>query len=436
MPLYLYLGIFFLKNMEHKELIPNLFRTEYQKIVSVLCSLFGIHHIEIAEDIVSDTFLTASETWAIKGIPENPTAWLYTVAKNKTKNYLKRNNVFETKIVSEIKHNTPLNNPEIDIDLSDQNIADSQLAMIFTVCNPCNSEEAQIALALNLLCGFGVSEISDAFLSNKEVIYKRINRAKEKLKEENIKIQNPSNSEVIDRIQTVLKTIYLLYSEGYYSISQNTTLRKDLCAEAMRLTYLLIQNKSTNLPQANALMALMCFHSSRFDARTGFNGEIILYEDQDQSLWNKELIDKGTYFLSQSSTGNTLSKYHLEAGIAYWHTIKTETSEKWENILELYNNLIILEYSPIVALNRTYTLAKVKGKAEAIKEAEKLNLTDNHFYYSLLGNLYGETDTKKALEHFEQARNLAKTTADKNIISKNIEQLNQDLLGHKNKKVK
>ncbi|WP_433813638.1 RNA polymerase sigma factor [Flavobacterium johnsoniae] len=409
--------------MEHKELIPNLFRTEYQKIVSVLCSLFGIQHIEIAEDIVSDTFLTASETWAIKGIPENPSAWLYTVAKNKTKNYLKRNNLFETKIVTEIKHNTPLNNPEIDIDLSDQNIADSQLAMIFTVCNPCNSEEAQIALALNLLCGFGVGEISDAFLSNKEVIYKRINRAKEKLKEENIKIQHPNSSEIKDRIQTVLKTIYLLYSEGYYSISQNTTLRKDLCTEAMRLTYLLIQNESTNLPQTNALIALMCFHSSRFDARTGLNGEIILYEDQDQSLWNQELINKGTYFLSQSSTGNTLSKYHLEAGIAYWHTIKKETIEKWENILELYNNLIILEYSPIAALNRTYALSKVKGKEEAIKEAEKLNLTDNHFYYSLLGNLYSEVDPKKALQHFETAFGLAKTASDKNIISKNIEQL-------------
>lgn len=409
--------------MEHKELIPNLFRTEYQKIVSVLCNLFGIQHIEIAEDIVSETFLTASETWAIKGIPENPRAWLYTVAKNKTKNYLKRNNVFETKIFTEIKHNTPLNNPEIDIDLSDQNIADSQLAMIFTVCNPCNSEEAQIALALNLLCGFGINEISDAFLSNKEVIYKRINRAKEKLKEENIKIQHPNNAEIKDRIQTVLKTIYLLYSEGYYSISQNTTLRKDLCTEAMRLTYLLIQNESTNLPQTNALMALMCFHSSRFDARTGLNGEIILYEDQDQSLWNQELIDKGTYFLSQSSTGNTLSKYHLEAGIAYWHTIKKETIEKWENILELYNNLIILEYSPIVALNRTYALSKVKGKEEAIKEAEKLNLTDNHFYYSLLGNLYSEVDVKKSLQHFETAFGLAKTTSDKNIISKNIEQL-------------
>jgi RNA polymerase sigma-70 factor (ECF subfamily) len=411
--------------MENKELIPNLFRTEYQKIVSVLCSLFGIHHIEIAEDIVSDTFLAASETWAIKGTPENPTAWLYTVAKNKTKNYLKRNSVFETKIVSEIKYNSPLNNPEIDIDLSEQNIADSQLAMIFTVCNPCNSDEAQIALALNLLCGFGISEIADAFLSNKEVIYKRINRAKEKLKEENIKIQNPSSSEIKNRMQTVLKTIYLLYSEGYYSTSQNTTLRKDLCTEAMRLTFLLIQNQNTNLPETNALMALMCFHSSRFEARTSENGEIILYEDQDQSLWNKELTDKGTYFLSQSSTGNKLSKYHLEAGIGYWHTIKEETAEKWERILELYNNLIILEYSPIAALNRTYALSKVKGKKEAIVEAEKLNLTDNHFYYSLLGNLYADFDKQKALEILSIAFDLAKTVSDKNVIRKNIEHLNQ-----------
>lgn len=407
----------------NQELIPHLFRTEYQKIVSVLCNLFGIHHIEIAEDIVSDTFLTASETWAIKGIPENPTAWLYTVAKNKTKNYFKRNDIFEKKIVTDIKYNSPVNNPEIDIDLSDQNIADSQLAMIFTVCNPCNPDEAQIALALNLLCGFGISEIADAFLSNKEVIYKRINRAKEKLKEENIKIQNPSPAAIKNRIDTVLKTVYLLFSEGYYSTSQNTTLRKDLCAEAMRLAYLLILNDATNLPATNALMALMCFHSSRFEARTSENGEIILYQDQDESLWNRELIDKGTYFLSQSSTGNTLSKYHLEAGIAYWHTQKKDTPEKWQHILELYNNLIILEYSPIVALNRTYVLSKVKGKQEAIAEAEKLNLTNNHFYYSLLGNLYSGYNNQKALQHFETAFGLAKTVSDKKIVTKNMEKL-------------
>ena len=142
-----------------------------------------------------------------------------------------------------------------------------------------------------------------------------------------------------------------------------------------------------------------------------------------QDLEKQELIDKGTYFLSKSSTGNTLSKYHLEAGIAYWHTQKKDSPEKWQHILELYNNLIILEYSPIVALNRTFALSKVNGKKEAIIEAEKLNLTDNHFYYSLLGNLYTDVDNKKAHQHFETALGLAKTTAEKNIINKNILQL-------------
>lgn len=405
--------------MEQSQLLPNLFRTEYRKIVSVLCYLFGIDNIEIAEDITSDTFLAATETWSIKGIPENPTAWLYTVAKNKTKNYLKRNALFEQKLSVEIKH-TANKSEEIDIDLSNKNINDSQLAMIFTVCNPVNSGEAQIALALNLLCGFGIQEIADAFLTNKEVIYKRINRAKEKLKEANIKIEQPTISEINNRVETVLTTLYLLFSEGYYSTSQNTILRKDLCAEAMRLTFLLIENPTTNLPAASALLSLMCFHSSRFDARTNENGETILYQDQDESLWNQELIEKGQFYLVQASTGNKLSKYHLEASIAYWHTQKEDTAEKWQNILQLYNHLLILEYSPIAALNRTFALAKTNGKHEAIIEAEKLNLSENPFYYSLLGNLYTDIDNKKAIQNFEKALQITNSPADKAIIIKNI----------------
>jgi len=410
--------------MEERELLPNLFRTEYQKIVSVLCYLFGIDHIEIAEDIVSDTFLSATELWSVKGVPENPTAWLYTVAKNKTKNYLKRNSFFEQKLSAEIKY-TANKETEIEIDLSHKNIADSQLAMIFTVCNPVNSNEAQIALALNLLCGFGIQEIADAFLTNKEVVYKRINRAKEKLKSAHIKIEQPTVSEINNRLETVLTTLYLLFSEGYYSTSQNTILRKDLCAEAMRLCYLLIENDRTNKPAVHALLALMCFHSSRFDARTGKNGETILYEDQDETLWSQELIEKGKYFLNNASTGTQLSKYHLEAGIAYWHTQKEDTGEKWENILELYNHLLILEYSPIAALNRTFALSKTNGKREAIIEAEKLNLNNNHFYYSLLGTLYTDLDNKKALQHYETALGLANTVSDKVIITQNIDSLNK-----------
>ncbi|WP_337965118.1 sigma factor [uncultured Flavobacterium sp.] len=405
--------------MEESQLLPNLFRTEYRKIVSVLCYLFGIDNIEIAEDITSDTFLAATELWSLKGIPENPTAWLYTVAKNKTKNYLKRNAVFEQKLSVEIKHTTN-KSEEIEIDLSNKNINDSQLAMIFTVCNPENSGEAQIALALNLLCGFGIQEIADAFLTNKEVIYKRINRAKEKLKEANIKIEQPTVSEINNRLETVLTTLYLLFSEGYYSTSQNTILRKDLCAEAMRLTFLLIENPTTNLPSVNALLSLMCFHSSRFDARTNEDGETILYQDQDETLWNQELIEKGQHYLVKASTGNHLSKYHLEAGIAYWHTQKEDTPEKWQNILQLYNRLLILEYSPIAALNRTFALAKTNGKQEAIIEAEKLNLTNNPFYYSLLGNLYTNIDNKKAIENFEKALQITNSSADKVTIIKNI----------------
>ncbi|WP_406845641.1 RNA polymerase sigma factor [Flavobacterium soyae] len=408
--------------MEESQLLPNLFRTEYRKIVSVLCYLFGIENIEIAEDITSDTFLAATELWSVKGIPENPTAWLYTVAKNKTKNHLKRDILFEQKIAVEVKHNAS-KAEEIEIDLSNKNIFDSQLAMIFTVCNPVNSAEAQIALALNLLCGFGIQEIADGFLTNKEVIYKRINRAKEKLKEANVKIEQPSSSEINNRLENVLTTLYLLFSEGYYSTSQNTILRKDVCAEAMRLTFLLIENPATNLPPVNALLSLMCFHSSRFDARTNSDGETILYQNQDETLWNQELIEKGTYFLGKASTGNTLTKYHLEAGIAYWHTQKEDSKEKWENILQLYNQLLILEYSPIAALNRTFALAKTNGKQTAITEAEKLNLSENHFYYSLLGNLYTDIDNKKALEHFKKALQLASSVSDKNIIKQNIDML-------------
>ncbi len=408
--------------MDDKELLPNLFRTEYQKLVSVLCRLFGIRHIEIAEDIVSDTFLSARETWSHQGLPDNPTAWLYAVAKNKTKNHLKRHALFEQKLAPELKKSLQADQG-IDVDLSSKNISDSQLAMIFAVCNPVIPAEAQVALALNLLCGFGAQEIAEAFLTNKEVIYKRINRAKEKLKAVDVKIAQPSVYEINSRLNTVLTTIYLLFSEGYYSTSQNTTLRKDLCVEAMRLTYLLIQNVTTNNPRVNALMALMCFHASRFDARTNEKGEAILYHEQDETLWNCELIERGKYFLNNASTGSTLSRYHLEAGIAYWHTKKEDTGEKWGNILDLYNNLLALEYSPIAALNRTYALSKVQGKVEAIAEAEKLNLADNHFYYSLLGNLYTTVDDEKALRHFQTALQLANSEPDRVLIMKNIDAL-------------
>jgi len=391
-------------------------------MVSVLGSLFGIEHIEQAEDIVSDTFLAATESWSAKGLPENPTAWLYAVAKNKTKNWLKRNNFFQQKLLSDLRYNIP-EGEEIEIDLSARNITDSQLAMIFAVCHPSIPAESQVALALNLLCGFGAQEIADAYLTTKTVIYKRLSRAKEKLKEAGIKIQQPTFTEIEERLETVLKTLYLLFSEGYYSTSHNTVLRKDLCVEAMRLCYLLVEQPQTNQPAVNALLALMCFHASRFDARVNDMGEMILYQEQDETRWNRELIERGEYYLNQAGSSSELTRYHLEAAIAWWHTHKEDSSEKWNNILDLYNQLLILEYSPIAALNRTYAIAKARSKQEAIIAAEKLQLTDNHFYYSLLGNLYTGIDNEKAVLYYETALKMVTTPADIALIEKSIGQI-------------
>ncbi|HEY5406713.1 MAG TPA: sigma-70 family RNA polymerase sigma factor [Ginsengibacter sp.] len=413
--------------MNQQELIPHLFRTEFRKITAVLCKTFGtaFSGIEMAEDIASETFLSAIETWTYKGIPENPTAWLYAVAKNKAKNYIIRNQLFIDKISNELKQSSPTTE-EVEIDLSEKNITDSQLQMLFAVCHPSISTEAQIGLALRILCGFGIDEIANALLSNKETINKRLLRAKEKLRIENVKIV-PIDigipGEIDKRLETVLTTLYLLFSEGYYSESKDIVLREDLCMEAMRLTYLLVEDEQTNQPNVNALLSLMCFQSSRFEARKNTNGEMILYDDQDKPLWNDELIGKGVYFLHKASHGNKLSKYHLEAGIAYWYTIKTDTKEKWENILQLFNQLILIDYSPIVALNRTYALSKANGKAEAIIEAEKLQLINNHFYFTLLGELYKGIDDVKARGNFIKALSIAKTSADKKIIQKKMENL-------------
>ncbi len=408
--------------MPENELIPHLFRTEYRKIVSVLCRHFGFDQIENAEDIASDTFLTASEAWGLNGVPPNPAAWLYTTAKNKAKNFLNRGSIYENKIVPELNKMNEVVDME-EIDLSPQNINDSQLQMMFAVCHPSISTEAQIGLSLRILCGFGIEEIADAFLTSKETINKRLFRAKEKLRQEKIKIELPGTTDIDRRLETVLATIYLLFNEGYYSVSQNQILRKDLCLEAMRLCYMLVENKSTNKPQVNALLSMMCFHASRFEARIDKNGELVLYDDQDVSLWDSDLIRKGEHFLNCSASGNNISKYHIEAAIAYLHTQKEDTKEKWENILQLYNQLLMIEYSPVAALNRTYALSKANGKEEAIIEAEKLNLKEYHFYFSLLGELYTNIDKSKAKMNFQKALSLAKTQTDKHAIKKKIDKL-------------
>lgn len=405
--------------MQEEALIPGLFKKEFSKIAAVLTRSFGIEHLGAAEDIASDTFIAALETWTYKGVPQNPTAWLYTVAKNKARNYLLREQTFTGKIIEDILHASS-SIDVIEADWSTEHISDSQLQMLFAICHPVIPTEAQIGLSLRILCGFGIEEIANAFLTSKETINKRLFRAKEKLRDSKVVFEMPSPAKINERLNTVLTTLYLLFNEGYYSESREEIIREDLCLEAMTLTHLLLQDERTNLPPVHALLALMCFHASRFPARKNANATMILYEDQDESLWNKELTNRGVYHLHQAATGDQLTRYHLEASIAYWHTIKEDTPEKWEKILQLYNKLLRIEYSPIAALNRTYALAKANGKMQAIQEAEKLQLTDNQYYFTLLGELYSDIDDFKSNVCFNKALDLAKTQADKSAITQRI----------------
>lgn len=397
---------------EHTAL-KHLFQQEFSKMVAVISHLYGLQHIEIAEDIVSETFLQATETWEAKGIPPNPTAWLYAVAKQKTLYHFRRNKIFEKKVMPEITAREMHSVETEDFSFSPRQIKDSQLQMLFAVCTPDIASEAQIGLALRILCGFGIDEIAEAFLSNKETINKRLFRAKEKLRTENIKMELPPEHEIVNRLDNVLHIIYLLFSEGYYSQTQNQILQKDLCIEALRLGLMLTEYDRTNLPKTNALIALMCFHASRFDARQSNDNTVVLYEAQNEALWDQALINQGQHFLALSAQGNEVSSYHLEARIAYWHCIKEDTPEKWEEILQLYNDLLMINYSPSVALNRTFALYKANGKKAALAEAEKLKLENNHFYFLLLGELYKDMDDKKALVHLQRAYDLAKTQAER-----------------------
>jgi RNA polymerase sigma-70 factor (ECF subfamily) len=403
-------------------LLPHLFRLEYSKMTAVLCRHFGLKHIEIAEDIASETFLKATEAWSLNGVPENPTAWLYAVAKNKTRDYLRRQAIFETQVGAALRTAELQTAP--DIDFTQQTIADSQLAMIFAVCNPANSTESQICLALQILCGFSVEEIAAAFLTKTETIKKRLLRARAALRDDNFQITTLQEATLQSRMDAVLRTLYLLFNEGYFSRSNDQMIRKDLCSEAIRLALVLTENPLTNTTQANALLALMCFQSSRLDARANDAGEVILFEQQDRNLWSQELIDKGNFYLVDACSGNEISKYHLEAGIAYWHTTPTDEN-KWQHILQLYNQLILIEYSPVTALNRTFAFAKVHGNELAITEAEKLRLGDISYYHSLLGYLYAETDVEKALDHYSRAIRLTKSASEKNTLSKEVERLNK-----------
>lgn len=373
--------------------------------------------MQLAEDIVSDTFLQAMKSWSHHGIPDSPKSWLRKVAQNKANDHFRRTKTYRHKVVP--NYSKPLA-ANFEVEITSELIEDGQLRMMFAVCHPDLKLEAQLCLALRVLCGFNIDEIAKALLSNKDAINKKLYRAKQKLKEHSDFQSRISKPDYVARIDNVLRIIYLVFNEGYYSSTSDQNIKEEICWEAMRLGLFLSKQDFLPQPKIHALVALMCFHSSRLKSRTGDNGQYILYKDQDKSKWNRELIIKGEQYLNKAAEGAIISKYHLEAAIAYWHT--TEAEKKWENILQLYNKLLMIEYNPVIAMNRTYALAYSNSVEEAIQECEKLDLKSNHHYYCLKAELYRmKNDIVSEIDCLERAIKLANKESEKELIRKKLE---------------
>jgi RNA polymerase sigma factor (sigma-70 family) len=384
--------------IEINSLIDHLFRHETGKMVAVLTRIFGPEHLDLAEDVVQDSLVEAIKQWSWKGIPEDPSAWLFRVAKNKAINIINREK-YKRQYASDIIHLLQSEwtvQPAVDYLFSEQEIKDDQLRMMFTCCHPSISYDSQVALILKTLCGFSIPEIAKAFLTNEENISKRLVRARQKIRESNIPFEIPDSSAIQKPLHTILETIYLLFNEGYSASTGPDLIRYEVCEEAIRLASLIaehpaIQDKTNTF----ALLALMQLNASRFKARLGEDGQILTLEQQDRSQWDFELMKKGFVNLDKSVNGSGISIYHILASISSYHCSSRDyASTNWQGILSLYDKLIETDHSPVVLLNRAVALSKVQGPAEAIAELEKLQnepaLKAYHLFYSVQAELLME----------------------------------------------
>ncbi len=394
-------------------------------MVAVLTRLFGFDQLEVAEDLVQDTFIRAFETWKFKGTPDDPLAWLYAVAKNKATDYVRRQQT-RRKVDDVVKTAIPVEYTiTAQLEQAFHDITDSQLQLLFGVCHPAIPEEAQLALALKTLGGFGIQEIASAFLTNKEVINKRLFRARQKIRNESIRLEIPPPHQLNERTSNVLKAIYLMYNEGYHSSSQEAVIRKDLCLEAIRLALLLEQSELPITKDCWALLALMCFHTSRFDSRMNELGDLIPWSQQDQTRWNQELIERGLSYLQRLDLNGLSSAYELEAAIAYFHTMEDQP-QKWEGLLALYRRLSRVKCGPMILLNETYVLGKVAGPDRALEMLETIpELSDHYLYFALKGEILLKKDPTAAIKALAKAIDLAPLEAEKKILQKKIDQFNR-----------
>ena len=412
---------------EVSRLTEHLFREEAGRLVATLTGHFGVEHLQLAEDVVQEALVRALRVWPFYGVPKNPSAWLTQVTKNLALDVIRREKSFAGKvdaIAASIEHSA--GGAAQGEGMDDGEIRDDRLRLLFVCCHPHLAQEAQVALALKTLCGFSTVEISRAFLTTEASIAKRLTRAKQRLRDDGIPFEIPEGAQLSARLDAVMQTLYLLFNEGYKASGGERLVREELCMDAIRLITLLAEHPAGNRPHVHALRALMLFNAARLGTRMDDAGNLLLLEEQNRAQWDSEMIARGMSHLARSATGETLSEYHLQAGIAACHCAARDyASTDWPQILVLYDHLVQLDASPVVALNRAIAVAKAHGPAAGISAIaaipDRSRLESYHLLYATLGEFESRLGNHaQAVIHFRQALRLAETKSEQEFLSRRL----------------
>jgi RNA polymerase sigma-70 factor (ECF subfamily) len=409
------------------DLDEHLFRRESGRMVAALTRIFGVHNLALAEDVVQDAFSRALEVWKVRGIPENPAAWLMTTAKNRALDVIRRERTARTFApeIGRLLETEWTLAPIVDEAFAAHTIRDEQLRMMFSCCHPRLPEDAQVALVLNILCGFGANEIASAFLAGRAAIEKRISRGKKVLASAR-RLFDLSDAEFTVRLSAVRRALYLLFNEGYHGASGESAVRAELCTEAMRLTALLREYPPAATPETDALASLMCLHAARLPARLDSAGDLNPLFDQDRSRWDAGLVAEGLALLERSAAGFELTAYHIEAAIAAAHTgAPTADETDWALIVSLYDRLMTVAPSPVVALNRAIAIAQRDGVERGIEElhaiGDRERLNRYPFYPAAMGELQLRRGNREAARaHFSAALALARNPTEQRFLEKRV----------------
>lgn len=402
------------RDEEVSRIAGRLFRREAGRLVSILTGVFGVRRLQMAEDVVQEAMARALQTWPFYGLPDNPPAWLMQTARHLALDAIRREARFREK-EPEIALFLEQRLPDINADpgpMFENEIRDDRLRLLFACCHPVLRWEMQTVLALKVLGGLGPGEIARAFLTTETAITKRLTRARQRLQAETVRFEIPSGAELEPRLEGVLRTLYLLFNEGYKASSGERAVREELCDDAIRLATLVAEHPAVGQARSHALLALMLLNAARLPARVGGDGRILRLDEQDRTLWRRGMIQRGVYHLARSADGDSLSEYHLQAGIAACHSLAPDDkSTDWRRILSLYDHLAEIDNSPLVALNRVIAVSRVHGPEKAIAELETLlDRTPLDTYYlthAVLGDLESQRDCPAAaVVHFEKALHL------------------------------